>query len=438
MAESRDVEQRLQNSKMTQTERNWRVENTQQSEDKQTQVGIKIERETVEKYRQQTHQIIEEIVQLLEETQTERNEIDFLKTQNVQQQENIERLTSEKHEQFLLIKRLKLQIENVIEKLQENKETALQGKALLLKIQNEIYQERETLDRRHNDIINEQRRLAKIKYDKTISQANNESKEPMEQIQQRQGLIERLMASSESLIDKNRNKMVNAKKAQEQIQKTIANTEHELKAVKSEILQNRDHVEKIKHTINVKINKLKQKWANRQRDAQVQKAAEMESRDRQREKQVTFETVKVKLSRIQEGIEKIWDVMQCCEQQLDVSLGERGELKTETSQMDNIKLDSHKQQQDTDGSITVTQSETEMWDGMQRQDIRSKLEQIESERAEIARIKNKIQTDREDLERERELIKAEMDKMKCMREHNEKQQQELDNKLLTTLSLIHI
>lgn len=56
-----------------------------------------------------------------EEKQRERNEVRYLKTKTEQQQDYINRLTAEKHEQDLFIKRLSSQVENVIKKLEEKK-----------------------------------------------------------------------------------------------------------------------------------------------------------------------------------------------------------------------------------------------------------------------------------------------------------------------------
>lgn len=127
---SQPTEQRQHNSRMTKTEQNWTEENTMQ--------------------------------QHWEEMQRDRNEVGYLKTKTEQQQEDIYRLTAEKHEQDLLIKRLSSQVENVIKKLEEKKNEATQEKMQLMTMWAEIYQEREILDRRYNEIINERHKLKLI------------------------------------------------------------------------------------------------------------------------------------------------------------------------------------------------------------------------------------------------------------------------------------
>lgn len=120
---------------MTQTEHNWTEENTMQQQE--------------------------------EETQRQRNKMGYLKTE--QQQQDINKLTAEKHEQDLLIKRLRSKIEYVLKKLEENKNEATQKKIQLMKMWTEIYQEREILDKRHQEILSERHLLETIKYDKTKS-----------------------------------------------------------------------------------------------------------------------------------------------------------------------------------------------------------------------------------------------------------------------------
>ncbi|KAI3373089.1 hypothetical protein L3Q82_006358 [Scortum barcoo] len=155
----------------------------------------------------------------------------------------------------------------------------------------------------------------------------------------------------------------------------------------------------------------------------------MESRERQKAGQNKFDSVKIKLSRIQEEMENLWAVLTDSEQQLEVR--EKQELKKESSPTENTIPNYQKQRQDTDVSMKITQQETEMKDDMQRQkqDIEKKLAQVQSERDEIERLKTKMQRERENIERDRQLAKAEMDAMKCMRENTERQNQELDDKL---------
>ncbi|XP_040007046.1 golgin subfamily B member 1-like [Xiphias gladius] len=353
-----DLEQRQQNSTMV---------NIKKLEDKQTKVNMKTNMETIKRQRQLTCQVMEVIEQHWEKTQRERNEIGYLRTKIEQQQEDIDRLTAEKHDQYLVIKTLRLKIENVFEKLEDNKNESTQEKMQLLKIQAEIYQERETLDRRRNEIISERRKLEMIKYDKT----RQESKEPKEtMVKREEEIMERLMADSLlSAVNKNKKIMLEAKQAKEQIEKNLEDIKQELKRNTKDISQHRDQIEHIKHNMNVNIIKIKQRWTKIQRDIEMQKAtvAEMERRERETKGIDTFDNVKVRVSRIFEEMEKLWDVLEGSEQQLGVTLRERHKLHTETSQMENMKSESQKQQQDMDVSMKVTQWETLMKADMQRQ-----------------------------------------------------------------------
>ncbi|XP_073335818.1 uncharacterized protein [Pagrus major] len=408
--------------RMTQTEKNWTMESTEQLEDQQTNY-IKIKRET----RQLTCQVIEEIEQLWEEAQRERKEIDYLKTKTEQQQEEIDTLTAEKYERSLLIKRLRLQMENVIEKLKENKNEAAQEKNQLQKMCAEIYQERETLERRYDEIMNEQHKLEMIKYEKTKSHESKEPKEPIEQIKGGQEVMERLMTDSLlSLMNKNKKIILEASPAKEHMEKNLADIKQELKRNKMDITQHRNQIEHIKHKMNLTINRMK----HIHRDVQMRKATvtEIESRGRQKEGKDTFEAMKIKLSRIQEGMEELWDVLEV------ETVGKKQQLKAETGQMESMKPDSQNQRQDIDVSIKITQRDKEMECDIQRQkqELENKLAQVQSERNEIERIKTKIATERENIERDRQLAKAEMDAIKSMRESTERQKQELDDKLQRT------
>lgn len=354
---------------MAQMEQDWTMENTKQLEDKQTK-NIKTKRETIKRQRQLTCQVMEEIEQLWEETQRDRNEINYLKKKTEQQQEDIAMLTAEKHEQYILIKRLRLELESLIDKLEENKNESSQEKNLVA-----IYQERETLKRRHTEIMNERRKLEIIKYNKTKSQDSKEPEEPLEQIKQGLEMMERLMAESLlSLMNKNQKVMLEAKQAKEQMEKNMADIKQELKKNKQYITQHRDQIEHIKHSMNVNVNKMKQRWTEIQRDVQMQKAIvpEIESRERQKEGKGNFDTVKIKLCIILEEMEKLWDVLEDSGGQLEVTLRDKQELKTETVQMESMNPDTQKprhedKRQDIDVSMHITQWETEMKGDMQRQ-----------------------------------------------------------------------
>ncbi|XP_045896803.1 myosin-6-like [Micropterus dolomieu] len=169
----------------------------------------------------------------------------------------------------------------------------------------------------------------------------------------------------------------------------------------------------------------------------MQKATvpEMESRVRQKEGKDTFDTVKIKLNRIKREMESFWDVLEDSQNQLEVTLRKKQELKTEMAGMEYMKSDSEKQKQDTDVSMKITQWVTELKGNMQRQTqaIENMFAQVQSERDEIEIIKTKIQREKENIERDRQLAKVEMDAMKCMRESTERKKWELDSKLEMTM-----
>lgn len=408
---------------MTQTEPNWTMESTEQLEDQQTKY-IKIQRQTFKSQRQLIFQVIEEMEQLWEEVQRERKETDYLKTKTEQQQEEIDILTAEKHERSLLFKRLRLQMENVIGKLKENINEATQEKNQLKKIYAEIYQERETLERRYDEIMNEQHKLEMIKYENTKSHESKEPKEPIEQIKGGQEVMERLMTHSLlSIMNTNKKIILKSSHAKEQFEKNLADIKQKLKRNKMDITQHRNQIEHIKHYMNLMIKHI-------HRDVHMRKATdtEIKSRERQKEGKDNFEAMKIKLSRIQEGIEELWDVLGV------ETVGKKQQLEAETGQMESMKPDSQNQRQDIDVSIKITQWNKEMKCDIQsqKQELESKFAQVQSERNEIERIKTKIATERENIERDRHLAKAEMDAIKHLRENTERQKQELDDQLQRT------
>lgn len=372
---------------MPETDQALTMENMdKQSKDKQRKVDTETKSETLKRQMQLTSQVIEDIEQILKETQRDKNLIEFLRTKLDQQQEDIERLSSEKYQQNVQIKRLKLQIEKVIEKLKENKNAASQEKTQLLKIRAEIYQEREILDRRHHDIINERRKLKILKYAETKSQVGKEPKTEHEH-----NVVERLMASTESANEKNKKIILEVQNAKALMEKTIATVKQELELNKRCILEHRDQIEHIIHNVKENINKRKHKWENIQRDAQIQKAVEMEGRERQTEEKDSFQTVKLKLSRLQNEMEKLWGVLKESEQQLEETRSENQESLAEN----------------TNVNTKVNEMNADIQ--RKRQDIENKLTQVQSERAELEKIKTKLQAEKENLQRDRRLAEADMD-----------------------------
>lgn len=400
---------REKNSRMTQTEHKWTMENSKQIEDKQTQAVIKTKRETIKRQRQLTCQVLGELEKLLEETHSQRDTIVYLRTNTEQQQKDIDRLTAEKNDQHLLIKRLRLQIENVIEKQEENKNETSQEKIKLLKMRTEIYQERETLERRRNELINEQHKL-EIKYDQTNLK---ESKGPIEQIKTQQEITETMMADSLlSLIKENKKRMLEAKQVTEQMHKNMADIKQEIKRNTKVILEHQDQMYHIKKNMNVDINKIKQGWTNIQ--------------SRERQKKDNSETVKIDLSIIQEEMEKLWEMLEEGELELKVTVGEVQQLKTESGRMENSKSDSQKLRE----SMKTTHWETDM--RKQNQNLEKKLSEVKSKEDDIQQIKTEILTESENIKSDRQVAQAEINTRKSVQWSSEMQTQGLDDKLQRT------
>ncbi|KAG7515945.1 hypothetical protein JOB18_019203 [Solea senegalensis] len=339
-----------------------------QLEDKETQVDMKTNREAVKRQRQLTRQMMEAVEQQWDESQTQRNEIAFLRTKTEQQHRDINRLTAENHEQFTATKALTLKMEKVIEKLKENKSEAAQEKMQLLKIQAEIDQERKTLDTQRCN-------LEMIKY--------GESKEESEThkvltIKQNQEMTERLRA------DRLLRAIHEAKLAKEQLERSIKDINQELQISKNYISEHKSHIEDVKRNFNLYINKMKQKWTRNPSDSEMQRVPEVEQRVRYQERQDTSDSVRVKLGKIWEEMEKGWDALEDDERRLEMTVTEKLELKPDL------------------GESTG-------------QEMKANIEQ-----------------DRKTLDRDRQLAKAEMDELKSMRESNERLKQELEERFQKT------
>lgn len=398
-----------------------------QLEDKQTK-NIKMTRETIKRQRLLTHQVMEEIEKLCEETQKDKYEINYLKKKTEQQQQDIAMLTAEKHEQYFLIKQLQSQLESVQDTSKENKNEATQKKYLLQKIHVTTYQEKEALERKYTPNITEQPNLEMVKFGIEQSQDSMEPKEPLEQIKQGQVEIGRLVADSlPSLMNKTMKVIFEAKQAKEEMEKNMADITQEFKKNKQYIIQQRDQIEHIKHSINGNLNRMKQWWT----EIEMQNTSVQETGCSRREKEGkgNFYTVKIKLCIIMKEMEKLWDVLEDGNEELEVTLGgsDKEELKTETVQMKSMKPV-------MDGGIHRIQWETGKKGDEQREkyDIESKLEQVQSEKNEIGRIKAIIQKEREDIKRDRQLAIAEIDMMTRMREDIKKQKQELEDQFEKT------
>lgn len=358
------------------TEWNSTMENRKQSDSKQTRTDMKTQKETLKRQRQLICQAMEEIEQLWRQTERKTNEIDFLKTKTEGQQEDIERLTSEKNKHHLLLKQFNFQIKNITEKLKQSKNSVAKEKTNLLKMWTKIYQEKDTLDRRRQYFINERHKLDTIKASKTESPIREEPKEPLnKQVKEELDILE-------NATEKNREITLEVKTVKEKMEKTKANIQQALKRNKKDISKNSEQINHIKHIMYVKINMVKHRWASIIKQAEMKKIHMYKEGQRERnDGKATFDTVKRKLCRIQEEIEKLWDVPEDSEQQLEVTQSAKQQLVAENNHM-NIKMNiDYQKQQDSDLSFKVTH--------------------IQPERDDLKRVEMKLKTGRENVEKDK-------------------------------------
>lgn len=279
--------------------------NTQQLE------NMKSQKEILRKQRQLENQVMEEIEQLWEETQRARNEAASLKKTTKQQQDVINVLMTEKHERVTLIEELRLQLtKNVTGKLKEDKACASQEEKQLQKIPAAINHERKTLGRQYQEIKTTQHRL--VQYVQTQSRDFQGLEESLDQNKQRQELMERVTAEGLlNLIKINKKIMLQAHQAKEQMEKTMSDIKQELKRNQEILMQQRSLIEQMKHSVNVSMNNMKQRWTQI-RDVQRQDVpvAESESTMKEKEGTPTFYTANSKLFTILEEKKKLWEVLE--------------------------------------------------------------------------------------------------------------------------------
>ncbi|CAJ1064522.1 golgin subfamily B member 1-like [Xyrichtys novacula] len=373
------------NSRVTQTEGRRTIEKSKKLGDQNTKMDLQAKRQTIKRQRLLTCEVLEEIDQIKEENERERNELVHLKAKTEQQQKEIERLTAEKQEQCSFIERLRIQVDDLTEKLNESKKDATQ----------------ETFN-----------------YDETKSDTSKESKEPEDQQERR----ERLMAESVlRLLSKNEKLMLDTKLAKEKMEKIMADASQMLRSNQSNILQCREHFEHTKQKMNEFLNQLKQQRTLIKTDVQMQDTIVPEIKDTQiqpKEKD-KFETVKIKLCKILENTDELLDVLE----ESDLA------VKTFEFEAGQVKSDSEKQIQTTEESMKIAPHGT---GERQKQDAESKLTQVQPERDEIEKIKKELKAEREKIERDRQSAKTEMDTMTRMRESIEREKQQLENKLKQT------
>lgn len=374
----------------------WRMENTQHSENMNSRKAI------LQKQRQLENQVVEEVEQLWEETQRARNETASLKKMTKQQQDVIDVLMAEKHERGTLIEELRLKLENVMEKLKEHKADASQEANQLQTKQAAIYHERETLERQYLEIKTAQDKL--LQYVRTHSQNVQRLEEPVEPNKQRKELLERATAESLlNLIKKNEKIMLEANQAREQMEKTMSDLRQELESNKEYVMQQRSLIKHLKHSIN----KMKQRWTEI-RDVQDNPAATFESRIIETEGKTKFLTANIRLFTILEEKKRLWEVLESSSDQQRVGMSNGAEA-------------GRKIEQDT-GNVfgqdsMETNNEDEMRTGMKRVIL------------EVKGIREMLRRVREDSDQSKREIVEEKNQIKWMNFHAKKQRRVLDQRL---------
>lgn len=364
--------------------------------------NVKSTREFFQKQRHLENQVIEEVEQLWEETQRARIEAANLKKITKQQQDVINVLTVEKHKQGTFIEELRLQLENVIDKFEEYKADASREKNQLQKIQKTLQHEREALERQYLEIKTQQYKL--VQYIQTQSRGFQCLKEPLEENKQRQELMAEGLSN---LIRKNKEIMVEANQVKEQMEKTTTDIKQELKRNKEYLMQQKSTMKHMKHSINLSINKIKQRWAEI-RD--VQNDAQSHTKDR--EGSTTFYTA-TKLFTILDEKKKLWEVLESTAEQQELRKG----VGVDSSEEDARREIRQDRESEFAEDTTATNKENEMSTGMQRV-----LLEVEGIRKMLRRV-------REESDQSKRDILEEKNQMKWMNFRAKKQRHILDLQL---------
>lgn len=362
----------------------------------------------LQKQRHLDNQLIEEIEQLWEETHRAKNEAASLKKIKKQQQDVINVLTIEKHKQGTKIEELSLQLENAIDKLKEYKADASREKNQLQKIQETICHEREVLERQHLEIKTQQYKL--VQYVQTQSRDFRGLKQPLEERKQRQELMERVTAEGLlNLIQKNKIML----EAKEQMEKTMTDIKQELMRNKEYLMQQKSTLKHMKHSVNVSINKIKQRWMEI-RDVQMQDipVAQIQSQTKDKEGSTKLYTAN-KLFIILEEKKKLWEVLESTAEQQDLTEG----VGMDSSEADACREIRQDKESEFAESSMETNKENEVSTGMQKVIL------------EVEEIRKMLRGVREDSDQRKREILEEKNQIKWMNFRAKKQRRMLDHQL---------
>ncbi|KAM9847007.1 uncharacterized protein ACBR49_010257 [Aulostomus maculatus] len=401
------------------------MEDSNQLEDRHTKVNMRKKMEIIKRQRQLVRRMMEVTEQFWENTQRERNETELLKAKLKQQQDDIDRLTAEKHKRDSVIKSLEFQMTTINEKLEGRKNEGTQEKMFLLQKLAEINQEREILESRRHEIISEQRQLEVMKYDMEKSDRKEEPKD-----RQQKGEEIGMLKSLRIQMNESKKIMLEVRQAKEQMEKNMAYFKQELNRNRENILQHKLQIKHIKHNLNVATHHMKQRWTQIQGDVQMQESTISVMQRGKERKEEEKETLRLKLTQIQEEMETLWRMLEDSGQDQEDRLS--AEEQERKSQRENMTADPQKQGEDSNASMKMTwkkEKSQQAIDDPREQDIKDTLSQTKSKKDMIERIETKTQTEGKNLERYRLQGKEEMEAMMSMGERMEGQKQEQDAKL---------
>lgn len=344
---------------MAQKQQDLKMDDTKQLEGK-------INMDSLERQKLLVCQALEELQELWEERQRDKNEIKSLKKKIEQQQEDIDKLAVEKEEQCISIKQLRSQLwaQN-----KENTTKAIGEKHLIQKIHLTAHQE---------------------KAENTADCKNSE--EPL--VGGHQNTIEQL----QRLMIKTQKVILETKQAREQMQKNMENLKQEIQGYKKYVTQQKSVTEQIKLNITKNLNKIKQRCT----EIQMQKPVLPGFQSRKgREGKGSFDNLKIKLYALLEETNKLCLVPEK-QGQLEMIKRDKQELKSEIIQM---------QKKEKENNLPSVQPEN---DEIKRakDEIQREKEDIVRDRQVAAAEMEAVKCVKENIEKERVQLADQFEKTK--------------------------
>lgn len=316
-------------------------------------------------------------------TQRQQREIRELRIKTEQQQEDMDRLAAEKHNQSLEMKTLRGKMEDTFEKGNVNKHEADREEKKLLKLHAEICQERETLDRMRMEIITQKNRTGKHEQKVT-------------------GIV--TDSTPVNAVHKNIQLLIQAKVATEQEKTTLEHVKQELVRSKNCVLQHQDQVADTRRKLTVYFNKVKHL-----RDGIF---TETEQKDED-----AFDSSKVKLGNIWREMNNIWDVLEDGEMKGSVK-DESENVKSESLRRD-AESKTNAELQNKSNSLKCMSESIER----QKRELDEKSERTRKELRELEVLNTEIEMKKKHLVK---MIRVSRRKKDTSRTMVEQQSQQLD------------